>query len=265
MDREKPCHYKTLSGSETQGDSAKITDEPDDLKYQGSFVATATRCRDLEWRLAAVDARGLVDLEVNFAEPVELWLQQCSQAGPLRGRVNLSVHTGSSSGLVVLEGENAEGKSLLNQCGSWRSSCLARLNGREQHYYILPPGCTSPPTMFLRDEQIMMYGEGGLAPLPPSVDVQTLEYWCWSTPPWESSPPDLPLSLWAFLQQASAQAPELESEPAIPSWEEVYRLITPHDQLLKALLAPFSSLEEHYHNLLEAALEAGFYENSFFF
>jgi hypothetical protein len=49
----------------------------------------------------------------------------------------------------------------------------------------------------------------------------------------------------------------------IPTWVEIYHLITPHEQLLEALLAPFSSLEEYYHNLLEAALSGGFHEKSF--
>jgi hypothetical protein len=263
MDTEKPGHPETSSGFETPRESSKVTEIPEDLDYQGSFVAAAIRCRDLDWRLAAVDARELVDLEVNFAEPVELWLRHCGQAGPLRGRVNLGVHTGSSSGLLVLEVENGEGRSLLDQCGSWRSSCRARLNGREQHYFTLPPGSIAPPTRFLKDYRVMMYGEAGLAPLPPSLDVQTRESWCWSIPPWESSPPDLPLSLWAFLQQAAAPAPESAEEPEIPTWEEIYRLITPHEPLLKALLAPFSSLEEHYHNLLETALDAGFHDKGF--
>jgi hypothetical protein len=47
------------------------------------------------------------------------------------------------------------------------------------------------------------------------------------------------------------------------TWEEIFHLITPHEKLLKALLAPFSSLDEHYHNLLEAALQAGFHAEGF--
>jgi hypothetical protein len=263
MDIEKPDLPMTSPVSEVQGENQKVTDVSEDLEYQGSFVASAIRCRDLAWRLAAVDARELVDLEVDFEEPVELWLRQLSQAGPLRGRVNLCVHTGSTSGLLVLEVGNGEGKCALDQCGSWRSSCRALINGREQHYYILPPGTVSPPTKFLVDAQVMVYGQEGLAPLPPSLHVQTQESWRWLTPFWESFPPDLPLSLWAFLQQASAQEPASDMEPEIPSWEEVYRHITPHEQLLKVLMAPFDSLEGHYSDLLEAALDAGFHDEEF--
>jgi hypothetical protein len=263
MDIQKPKFPMTSPVFDMQGENPKLTDSSEDLEYQGSFLATAKRCRDLDWRLAAVDVRELVDLEVNFEEPVELWLRQCSQAGPLRGRVNLGVYTGSTSGLLVLEVQNGEGKSALDQCGSWRSSCRALVNGREQHYYVLPPGTSAPPTKFLIDAQVMMYGQDGLAPLPPSLHVQTQETWRWLKPPWESPPPDLPLSLWAFLQQASAQAPESDAEPVIPSWEEVYRLIIPHEQLLKVLLTTFDSLENHYSDLLEAALAEGFHEEEF--
>jgi hypothetical protein len=197
MDIKKPDILKSSPVFETQGEYPKVTDVSGDLEYQGRFVASAIRCRDLDWRLAAVDARELVDLEVDFEEPVELWLRQLSQAGPLRGRVNLCVHTGSTSGLLVLEVGNGEGKCALDQCGSWRSSCRALINGREQHYYILPPGTVSPPTKFLVDAQVMVYGQEGLAPLSPSLHVQTQESWRWLTPPWEAFPPDLPLSLWA--------------------------------------------------------------------
>ena len=51
-------------------------------------------------------------------------------------------------------------------------------------------------------------------------------------------------------------APEAEGE--ILTWEEVYRLITPHEELLKALLAPHQTLEDYYLDLLERALKAGF-------
>ena len=222
MDKVKPDRHETSVWQEMRGGSSKINDGNEALEYQDSFVAAASRCRELGWRLTAVDARELVDLEVNFAEPAEVWLQRCCQAGPLRGRVNLLVHTGSDSGLVVLEVESREGKSLLNQCRNWRSSCLARLHGREQHYFTLPPGCTAPPTSFFMAERLMVYGEGGLAPLPPSVDAPSREFWRWTTAPWESSPPDLPLSLWSFLQQISARALTPDPKAEMPTLDKLY-------------------------------------------
>jgi hypothetical protein len=263
MSEKKSGKYLHSPDSGKQGETNKINDLSEDLEYQGSLVASAIRCRSLGWRLAAVDARELVDLEVNFAEPVELWLRQCSLAGPLQGRVNLGVHTGSASQLMVLEVGTSEGESALDHCGSWRSSCRARVNGREQHYFTLPSGDEPPPTRFLMTAQVMVYGEEGLAPLPPSVDVKIQESWRWSSPPWEYPPPEPSPSLWAFLKQHLSSAPRPETEPEMPSWDEVYRRITPHEQLLKALLAPFGTLKEHYQDLLKTALEAGFQDRGF--
>lgn len=258
MDVNKPYPETASPVSGTQGEDRNPTDSSEDVGYQGSFVASALRCRDLGWRLAAVDAREMVDLGVNFDEPAELWMRQCSHTGPLPGQVNLGVHTGSASGLVVLEVGNGEGNCALDHCGSWRSSCRARKSGREQHYYTLPPGTVAPRTGFLRSAQVMVYGEGGLAPLPPSVDVQTREAWRWSTPPWAYPPRELPPGLLEFLQQNQLQGTVPETTHQVLPWEEVYRLITPHEQVLKALLSPYRSLEEYYRDLLDAALNAGF-------
>ena len=241
-----------------RGSDPTVAEPSEDLEFQGSFAATAVHCRKLGWRLAAVDARDLVDLAVDFTEPAEQWLGQCRRAGSLQGRVNLGVHTGSASGLVVLEVGNGEGKSVLDHGGSWRSSCQARMNGREQHYFTLPPGVAAPPTRFLMAARVMVFGEGGLAPLPPSVDVQTQESWRWQNPPWECPPPELPRSLQEFLKQLSSMDPAPKAEDEILSWDEVYRLITPHEELLKALLAPHQTLEEYYGDLLGRALKAGF-------
>ena len=261
MDANKPGQHLNSSDVITHMHNYKMTTLPEDLEYQGSLVASAIRCQSLGWRLAAVDARELIDLEVNFAEPVERWLRQCNLAGPLQGRVNLGVHTGSASQLLVLEVGTSEGESALDHCGSWRSSCRAKVNGREQHYYTLPSGYEPPPTKFLMTAQVMVYGEKGLAPLPPSVEVQTQESWRWVNPPWEDPPPEPSPSLWSFLKQHLTLAPM--PDPKMLSWDEIYRCIIPHDQLVKALLAPFGTLEEHYHNLLETALEAGFRDQDF--
>jgi hypothetical protein len=248
--------------SEPQERDGRRLEVPEDVEYQGGFVAAAIRCRDLGWRLAAVDARELIDLAVNFSEPVDLWLRQCSRAGPLQGRVNLGVHTGSVSGLLVLEVKSGEGNGALDRCGSWRSPCRARLNGREQHFYGLAAGGISPPTRFLPGVQLMVYGEEGLAPLPPSMDVQTRECWRWLNPPWENPPAPAPPALLEFLQQPHPTRGEADYAE-IPPWEDIYRQITPHEALLKALLAPCRSLEDYYGNLLREALDAGFHDRGF--
>jgi hypothetical protein len=108
----------------------------------------------------------------------------------------------------------------------------------------------------------MVYGEEGLAPLPPSLDVQSRECWRWLNPPWENPPAAAPPGLLAFLQQPRLTGGEAENGE-IPSWEEIYRHITPHEALLKALLAPCRSPEDYYDNLLREALDSGFRDLGF--
>ncbi len=45
--------------------------------------------------------------------------------------------------------------------------------------------------------------------------------------------------------------------PEIPSWEEIFPLLSPHSLLLQALLAPADSAEEYYQAIFQAALEVG--------
>ncbi|MGQ9687673.1 MAG: hypothetical protein ACUVXF_02625 [Desulfobaccales bacterium] len=233
------------------------------MEYQGKFIAFAIRCAELGWHLAAVDVRNLVDLAVNFSEPVEHWLRKCSQAGPLKGRVKLGVYTGSISGLLALEVKSGEEIPELARGGPWRSRCRARLNGREQHYYALPPGTAAPPSRFLPLARVMVYGEDGLAPLPPSLDVPSQEAWSWLAPPWENPPSEAPSALLTFLQQPET-AVLTKHTLDIPSWDEIYRLITPHEPLLKALLAPCPAPADYYRTLLAQAREAGLQDEKFF-
>jgi hypothetical protein len=235
---------------------ARSIEWPEDLEYQGGFVAAAVRCRDLGWRLAAVDARELMDLAVNFSEPVDLWLRQCSRAGPLQGRVNLGVHTGSASGLLVLEVKSGEGTSALDRCGSWRSPCRARLNGREQHFYALPAGGFTPHPIFAGRPAHGVWGGGSGSPAAlhgcPDPGMLALADPALGKPAGRGAP--CPVGLFAAAPPTGGEAGNAE----IPSWEDIYHRITPHEALLKALLAPCRSLEDYYGNLLREALDAGF-------
>ncbi len=224
MDMKEVNFPESFTVSGTKGELPRNRDALPDLNYETSFAASASRCRHLGWRLAAVDARELLDLEANFDEPLELWLQPGRRNAQLYGRVNLGVYTGSVSGLVVLEVGNGEGKASLERLGSWRSTCVAGLNGREQHYYALPTGKAALPTRFLPASQIMVFGEDGLAPLPPSVDIQARQPWRWINPPWASPPPNLPQGLWEFLWQHLPPPPFRNYSRIHPA---LYALIVP--------------------------------------
>lgn len=223
-----------------------------------SFVDCAVRCHALGWRLAVVDAEELVDLEVDFAEEPEVWTSHLDALASFRGRLQLGVYTGKASRLLILEMQPGSGEAVLNRYGAWRSPCRTRVaSGREQHYYSLPSAGPIIPTCFLSAPQVMVFGENGLALVPPSLDVQTQEAWAWLTPPWECLPPEASPDFLAFLQEYLPQEPGCEEEPEILAWNEVYRLIAPHEQVLQAFLSPSSSPEKYYHGLLQAAMEAG--------
>lgn len=261
--RIDPSPHEERASWTSQGEFNRITDLQKELEYRGSFVASATRCQGLGWPLAAVDAKELADLGVNFSDAPEIWLQNLGLLGPLQGRVGLGVHTGATSRLLVLEVNSMMGKPALDQCGDWGSICRARVNGREQHYYTLPPGSPGVSTSFLANSQVMVYGEDGLAPVPPSVDIQTRETWRWLKPPWDFPPPEVPQPIWTFLGRHMPLPEERYPEPDVPSWEEVYHIISPHEQILKAVLAPTTSPEEYYRNLLQAALNTGLRDPAF--
>jgi hypothetical protein len=63
-----------------RGSDPTVAEQTEGLEFQGSFVATAIRCRNFGWPLAAVDVWELVELAVNFAEPAEQWLRQCRRS-----------------------------------------------------------------------------------------------------------------------------------------------------------------------------------------
>lgn len=228
-----------------------------------TFVTAAARGQELGWRMAMVDAEEMVDLEVNFGDGPQVWSRRLAALEAFGGRLGLGVYTGRASGLLILEVASAAGTAELNRYGPWRSPCCTRVaSGREQHYYALPPGSPPIPTCFLVAPQVMVFGEDGLALVPPSKDVQSQEVWSWLTPPWEHRPPDVPEAVWAFLREQLPAAVKLTKEPQVPSWDEVYREILPYKSIITALLAPAASPSHYYQELLQAALDAGLRDRS---
>lgn len=247
----------TLEGGEKGGH----TSPKENLAYQGLYLEYASRYQSLGWRLAAVDARVMVDLGMDFKSPPETWPRQMEAWGSLRGRLGLGVYAGSPSRLLILETQGEVGEDFLESFGPWRSQCRARMPlSREQHYYALPAGSPCPPTGLLRGSQVMVYGEGGLIPVPPTAEAQSGEVWSWLSSPWESPLAAPPPAVWAFLQQHLAT--QDEPKPEVPSWEEIYPLVISHEKVLQALLAPAPSLDEYYRDLLQAALASGFRDRS---
>ena len=130
-----------------------------------------------------------------------------------------------------------------------------------QHYYALPLETPAPPSFFLAPP-VLIYGEGGLLLAPPSLEPQAREPWRWVRPPWEAPPLAPKPAVWQFLQE---HIPAALVHPKLQSWEAIYRMISPHDAMLKALLMPSTSQDEYYQGIINTALELGFKDPALLF
>jgi hypothetical protein len=182
--------------------------------------------------------------------------------GADQGRINIGIRTGKASNLLVLEVNKGEGALSLDQWGDWRADCVAEMGGsREQHYYALPVEAQTPPSFFLAP-QVLIYGEGGLLLVPPSLEPQAREPWRWLQPPWESPPRPPKPAVWQFLKE---YIPAAMVNSEVQSWAEIYRMIAPHGSLLKALLVPPTSQDEYYQGITHTARGLGFKDPALLF
>ena len=201
-------------------------------------------------------------LELDLSQPVELWSQQLTDLGAAPDQINIGIRTGKASNLLVLEVNKGEGALSLDQCGEWRADCVAEMGGfREQHYYALPPEVQTPPSFFLAP-QVLIYGEGGLVLVPPSLEPQAREPWRWLTPPWEAPPLPPKPAVWQFLKE---YIPAAMVNPEVQSWAEIYQMVSPHGALLKALLVPPSSQGAYYQGIITTAMGLGFKDPALLF
>lgn len=228
---------------------------------QKSLMATfAARYRKLGWELKALDTSQATELPVDFSQPREVWSQALTDFEAQEIPVGLGVRTGSRSQLLVVEISAGEGDLALDQLGEWRAECVAQGGDNlERHFYALPPGRLLPTASIRHGALITVYGEGGWVLAPPSSESPGEEPWRWLTPPWAAPPGHPPPALWQFIKQhlSETEIAVTKPEPTIPSWEEVYRLVSPCATILQALLAPADSPEEYYEDLLQAALGVG--------
>ncbi len=103
--------------------------------------------------------------------------------------------------------------------------------------------------------EVLIYGDGGLILAPPSLEPEAREPWRWLSPPWEKPPLEPPPAVWQFIREQLAPAGPAVWE--VPAWEEVYRLIVPHEAVLRALLIPPTTLDSYYRNILLAGMAVG--------
>jgi hypothetical protein len=229
----------------------RILNLKEHLDLKELLLTYAPHYQQLGWVLVGIKSPEGTPLELDLSQPTEEWGQELSELGVDIGQINIAVRTGKFSNLLVLEVNKGEGALSLDQWGDWRADCVTEVGGcREQHYYSLPAGTQAPPSFFLAP-QVLIYGEGGLVLVPPSVEPQAQEPWHWLQPPWEKPPRPPKPAVWRFLKE---YIPAAMVKPQMPSWSEIYRLIAPHGSLLQALLVPPASQEEYYQGIVKIAL-----------
>ena len=238
-----------------QEEIGRIFNLKENLDLKDLLVTYAPHYQQLGWVLVGMKSPEGTPLELDLSQPAELWSQQLSEMGADQGQINIGIRTGKASNLLVLEVNKGEGALSLDQCGEWRADCVAEMGGcREQHYYALPLEAQTPPSFFLAP-QVLIYGEGGLVLVPPSLEPQAREPWRWLRPPWEAPPLPPKPAVWQFLKE---YIPAAMVKPEVQSWAEIYRMIAPHGSLLKALLVPPTSQDEYYQGIINTALGLGF-------
>jgi len=254
-----PKDFAVRVGQEEIG---RIFNLKENLDLKDLLVTYAPHYQQLGWVLVGMKSPAGTPLELDLSQPAELWSQQLSEMGADQGQINIGIRTGKASNLLVLEVNKGEGSLSLDQWGDWRADCVAEMGGsREQHYYALPLEAQTPPSFFLAP-QVLIYGEGGLVLVPPSLEPQAREPWRWLQPPWESPPRPPKPAVWQFLKEYIPAA-MLNSE--VQSWAEIYRMFAPHGSLLKALLVPPTSQDEYYQGIIQTARGLGFKDPALLF
>jgi hypothetical protein len=246
--------HKELSVRIGQEEMGRILNLKENLDLMELVVTYAPHYQQLGWVLVGMKSPEGTPLDLDLSQPTELWSQQFSDFGADQAQINIGIRTGKASNLLVLEVNRGEGALSLDQWGEWRAACVAEMGGsREQHYYALSSEAQAPPSFFLAP-QVLIYGEGGLVLVPPSLEPQAREPWRWLQPPWETPPQPPQPAVWQFLQE---YIPAAMVKPEVQSWAEIYRIIAAHGPMLKALLVPPTSQDEYYQGILSTALGLG--------
>jgi hypothetical protein len=241
-----------------QDEIGLILNLKESLDHSDQLVGHGLHYQELGWQPMALSGSGEADLGVDFGQPEELVYEQIKAFLQTEEKINLGVLV-KRARLLVIEIRDHSGSAALDWFGDWRSSCWAQTeDGREQHYYHIPPGFSPPRTGVLKKSkaQIKVYGTDGWVLPPPSTPPASRKPWQWHEPPWVNSPPLPGEPVWRFLKewQTLPEHPDPEAVAELPSWEDIFQRIEPFNELIKALLAPAVSFERYYEKIFYTAL-----------
>ncbi|MFZ2088419.1 MAG: hypothetical protein WAU47_07565 [Desulfobaccales bacterium] len=230
----------------------------DDVK---GLAVYAARYMELGWTPVALEAYTGVDLEVDFGQPQATWLWRLMDLALQDSRVVLAIRLTPQSRVLVLKVNPALGKSL-DRLGNWRSPCAALLGDLWEHHFLaLPPTWTIPaePIIGSQEAPLAVVRPGQLVVAPPSFDPACQDTWQWVRPPWEKPPGEPSIELLILLEDCGLIVRDTQTVQAdLPSWKEIYPLISHSEKLLQALLAPEEPVERYYQKILAEAVQAGF-------
>ena len=231
----------------------------DDVK---SLAVYAARYMELGWSPVALEAYTGADLQVDFSQPQATCLWGLMDKALQDTRIGLAIRLDAKNPLLVLKVRPALVQSL-DRLGNWRSSCVALLGDVwEQHFLVLPPTWSFPTEQIIGagEAPLAVMGPGQLVAVPPSFDPAVQETWHWLSPPWVQPPGEPSAELLILLEGCGilVKKKSLALAADLPSWKEIYPLISHSDKLLHALLAPEESSERYYQKVLQEAVQAGF-------
>ncbi len=229
----------------------------DYFEVLGNYVSSYL---ELGWIVKLVIPHLDITLDLDFRQVREVWNQGLTDLAVKGIHASLMVYTGSASNLMVLEvqGRNAEKALVFGR--DWRAQCVIQAGEeREQHFFTWPQALTLPNQTALETLDVQVFGEGGKVTLPPSLVPGAGDPIRWLVPPWENPPCPPTPRLLDFLKGhfPAADLGNQQTEPDIPTWEEIFAHIASHARLMQTLLTPVTSSEDYYRTLLQEARAAG--------
>jgi hypothetical protein len=222
----------------------------------------AIRYKNLGWSPVALDVHTGTCLQVDFDQPHSTWLNSLLDLALKKTSVSLAIRLEPDSRLFVLMVNPAFGKEFLDSLGDWRSPCIARAGDIwENHFLVLPQTWGFSPGRANEDDAapLSVVEPGRVVVVPPSGDPSSQEAWSWVQHPWEQPPGQPTPGLLLLLEEGgyiSRKSPLSEGD--LPTWEDIFPVISHSSKLLQALLASVGNSEFYYRTILYEALKGGF-------